>query len=171
MLTGKDIYGSPEIIDTENNSVAFFGVTRSGKSTQIKKLLQNNTDTLNIVLDLKGEYLNRFYKPGDKVLCLHDTENFPNEKWSIMREILSSPYPETAAAEIADSLFAEAVRQSSQTFFPRSARTVWEVYTRLMIRKFSKTPPTNLQLITSILSFDADKLIEECKKIKNNLLF
>ncbi len=162
ILTGTNKYGTPVTIDV-NNSVGFFGVSRSGKSTQIKKLMRstvNNPDCLNIVFDIKGEYARELYKPGNKVLSLHDKKGYSTERWNLMREILSSPYPHTTAAEIADTVFSEAIRKSNQPFFPKSARSIFEYYLRFMVYKYAKNPPINKQLIQSILSFDADKLIE-----------
>lgn len=163
ILTGTNKYGAPVSIDVKN-SIGFFGVSRSGKSTQIKKLMRstvNNPDCLNIVFDIKGEYARELYKPGNKVLSLHDKQGYNTERWNIMREILSSPYPHTTAAEIADIVFSEAIRRSTQPFFPKSARTIFESFLRFMVYKHSDNPPTNKQLIQSMLSFSADKLIEE----------
>lgn len=163
ILTGTDKYRAPVSIDV-NNSIGFFGVSRSGKSTQIIKLLRgtvHNQDAINIVFDIKGEYAKQFYQPGDKILALHDKDGYCTEHWHLMREILSSSaYPHTMAAEIADVVFAEAVRKSTQPFFPKAARSIFEASLRYMLYKHPHDPPTNRQLIQSMLSFDADKLIE-----------
>lgn len=162
ILTGTDKYRAPVSIDV-NNSVGFFGVSRSGKTTQIKKLLcstVNKADCLNLVFDIKGEFTREFYKPGNKVLSLHDKDGYSTERWSLMREVVSSQHPHTTAAEIADTVFSEAIRKSNQPFFPKSASTIFESFLRFMVYKHSDNPPTNKQLIQSMLSFNADKLIE-----------
>lgn len=165
MLTGKNALGSPIVINVDNTSVCFVGRTRCGKSTQISKLISesvNDTECINIIFDIKSDFVKRFYKPGDKILSLHNNGSI-SENWSLIRELLSSPNPDDAAAELAGSVFSEAVSHSSQPFFAKSARTIFETYLRLLVRKCPKAPPTNEQLINSVLSFDESRLINECK--------
>lgn len=73
------------------------------------------------------------------MISLHQTKAHM-EHWNFMRDIMFAEYPDTAAMELAESVFNEAVSQSSQPFFPKSARTVFEIYLRLMLRKYPKTP-------------------------------
>lgn len=75
MLTGKNALGSPIVINVDNTSVCFVGRTRCGKSTQISKLISesvNDTECINIIFDIKSDFVKRFYKPGDKILSLHN---------------------------------------------------------------------------------------------------
>ena len=167
ILTGKSQYGLPDSFEVSNTSVGFFGVTRCGKTTQELKLFEaakKDRNCLNIVFDIKGEFAEHFYALGDKVISLHQTKAHM-EHWNFMRDIMFAEYPDTAAMELAESVFNEAVSQSSQPFIPKSARTVFEIYLRLMLRKYPKNSgkiPTNRQVINSLLSFDAEKLINEC---------
>ena len=110
----------------------FVGGTGSGKTnlfyhfvSQLMKRMTSNDVML--IFDSKGDFYNKFYKPGDQVIGNSLNYRKKSAKWNIYKEIVADGNDKVSIAqntqEICKSLFSEKVeKNSSNPFFPNAAR-------------------------------------------------
>lgn len=144
--------GRLELCDrTLSLHLLFLGVPGSGKtngtSQVVSRLLERmEPEDRMVIFDTKGDYLRRFYNPNhDFVLALAQlTPEATGGKvpvnqvrWNLFRDILVDSEDERTitAGEVSRTLFDEAVRQSSQPFFPKSAQNVTRAVLLALLRK------------------------------------
>lgn len=115
------------------------GSTGSGKTNvfyrllaQIKKNLAR--EDLLVIFDSKGDYLWKFYQPGDQIISNFRDLRGKSLKWNIYKEILVDGWEDdqvyTNAYEISHSLFQEALETSGQKFFPNAAK---DLFTAILV--------------------------------------
>lgn len=130
-LNGKDRNSQDKKYTMSDLSVALIGCPGCGKTTQILKIvdkLEKNTDAVTVVLDIKKEYVQKCFKPGDVVLSLYDIEGIPKEnqvKWSLMKEVFLDTHPEAVLKEIAGMMFKDSIEHSENKAFPKAAMLVF----------------------------------------------
>ena len=81
-----------------------------------------------IIFDTKGDFYQKFYRPGDVVISNDGTavdETGKPNYWNIFREIRRDDSMEETIIEIAKSLFAEKAKKTQQPFFPNAARDLF----------------------------------------------
>lgn len=91
---------------------------------QLKRKLSN--DDVMIIFDTKGDFVRKFYKPGDTIIANSKMYSNIATKWNIYKEIVVDGWDDNDiyanTHEITYSLFKEAIDKSSQPFFPNAAR-------------------------------------------------
>ncbi len=117
--------------DIFNKHILLTGSTGSGKTNvfdfivdQLQRRLTQ--DDVMIIFDSKGDFLRRFYKPGDYVISNSKAHTTYASKWNIYKEIVVDGYDKKDISnntnEITRSFFKEATEKTSQVFFPSAAR-------------------------------------------------
>lgn len=107
------------------------GGTGSGKTNVFNHFVggiksQLTKDDVMIIFDTKGDYLKRFYRPGDYVISNSNIHSAISSKWNIFKEIVIDGYDNRDITlntnEITSAFFRDAIEKSSQPFFPQAAR-------------------------------------------------
>jgi len=130
-LHGKDRNSQKKMYTMSDLSAAFIGCPGCGKTTQILKIvdqLEKNTEAVTVILDIKKEYVQKCFKPGDVVLSLYNIAGIPKEnqvKWSLMKEAFLDTHPEAVLKEIASMMFKDAIEHSENKAFPKAAMLVF----------------------------------------------
>lgn len=130
-LPGKDRNSQNKMYTMSDLSAAFIGCPGCGKTTQILKIvdqLEKNKNAVTVILDIKKEYVQKCFKPGDVVLSLYDIAGIPKEnqvKWSLMKEAFLDTHPEAVLKEIAGMMFKDAIEHSENKAFPKAAMLVF----------------------------------------------
>lgn len=130
-LHGKDRNSQKKMYTMSDLSAAFIGCPGCGKTTQILKIvdqLEKNTEAVTVILDIKKEYVQKCFKPGDVVLSLYDIAGIPKEnqvRWSLMKEAFLDTHPEAVLKEIAGMMFKDAIEYSENKAFPKAAMLVF----------------------------------------------
>lgn len=117
--------------DTLSKHTLLMGGTGCGKTNvfnyfvqQIKRQLKQN-DVM-IIFDTKGDFLYRFYRPGDVVISNSKAHANISSKWNIYKEIVVDGFENNDVYnnthEITRSFFRDAIEKSGQPFFPNAAR-------------------------------------------------
>lgn len=125
-LCGKT-YDIPLTEDVLSKHVLFSGAIGSGKTTGLHNLLETVISRLSpkdtmIIFDAKGEFRQRFYRPGiDEILSCDDHATVI---WNLFREIEvdGEEKVETNLRELINGFFDEKIRRSNAPFFPTAAR-------------------------------------------------
>jgi len=117
--------------DTLSKHTLLMGGTGCGKTNvfnyfvqQIKRQLKQ--DDVMIIFDTKGDFLRRFYRPGDVVISNSKAHADISSKWNIYKEIVVDGFENNDVYnnthEITRSFFRDAIEKSGQPFFPNAAR-------------------------------------------------
>ncbi len=116
--------------DVLSKHLLYCGTTGCGKTTAINQLLDQLIPKMSgkdvmIIFDTKGDFRNRFYRPGkDKVLSNDGTAT---DNWNLFKEAQVDGEKRVGEnlLEIAATLFDEKIRRSQNPFFPQAARDVF----------------------------------------------
>lgn len=171
-LTGRDRNNQIKSYVPSDRSMAFIGCPRCGKTTQIVKIvnqLQANPEGVTVVLDVKKEYIERCFRPGDIVLSTFDIPEIPSEsqpKWSIMYEALGE-HPEVELKDIATSLFKDAIEHSENKMFPEAAMLVFYAQLVYAYRMSNVLMPSNKELIKRIESMTDKEIMQSIKQYED----
>jgi len=114
--------------------ILLLGGIGTGKTNTMYHLLasidkQITDQDVVVIFDTKGDFLEKFYCPGDIVIsnddtaCDHAGENY----WSVFSEITPGPHMFEEINEISRILFSEACEKTNQIFFPAAARDIFSV--------------------------------------------
>ena len=136
MLVGRDRMGNPIRIPMGEQLLSrhmlLMGGIGTGKSNAFQFLIRNLRNSLTerdvmIIFDTKGDYYNSFYRSGDIVIGndKRATGDSGEDYWNLFEEISVDDRIEENALEIANNLFADRLRQSSQPFFPNAAKDLF----------------------------------------------
>jgi hypothetical protein len=129
----------------------FLGVPGSGKTNGMSQFVSKILERMGpsdrmVIFDTKGDYLRKFYSPlHDYIVSLSkvDASTTGNRtpvnqvRWNLFADILVDDEEDrpVTAGEVCRTLFDEAVRQSSQPFFPKSAQNVTRAVVLALLRK------------------------------------
>ena len=146
--------------------ILLVGGTGSGKTNlfyhfvnQIKKKL--GSDDVMLIFDSKGDFYNKFFKPGDVVIGNSAQYRKASAKWSIYEEIIADGNDRITIGqntqEICKSLFAERLEKNNNNpFFPNAARDLLASIITVLIR--SGVSFCNKDLMDCINSSTVDDL-------------
>jgi type IV secretory pathway TraG/TraD family ATPase VirD4 len=128
--------GKPHLIGINSDLLSkhflLVGGTGSGKTNlfyffvdQLRKTLDSN-DVM-IIFDAKGDFYEKFYRPGDALVSNSRKHEKQTAFWNIFKELKADGWEDNElllnAQEITRSLFREAIENNkSQPFFPNAAR-------------------------------------------------
>ena len=135
-LNGHDSEGNPASIaldaDIFSKHLCFIGGIGTGKSNAIfhvlKQLRQSlGQDDVMILFDTKGDFHEKFYKPGDVVISNDNEIEGVADNWNIFSEIDSrnEGRRRESIIEIAETLFYEKIHGSKEPFFPNAAKDLF----------------------------------------------
>lgn len=134
---GKDGQGRPCRLPISANMLSrhmmLLGGIGTGKSNTFYQILDQvdhslTADDVVIIFDTKGDFYQNFYRTGDIVISndsLAAGLKGDPDYWNIFREVDYGEGLEASVAEIAKSLFKEAVDKTNQVFFPAAARDIF----------------------------------------------
>lgn len=150
------------------------GATGSGKTNLLKQILPQLISTLSssdvmLVFDSKMDFVD-LHREKDLVVSNCHKGN----EWNIFMDVVSDGWDITSieenADEIAELLFADAISNSNQPFFPRAARDIFSAIVQAMCRigannkKYRVEWMNNMVLKRYISQIDAVKLKEFLKE-------
>ena len=177
-LKGKDGAGNPAQIPfsegTLGRHIMLIGGIGTGKTNAINQVLAQMRDVIGqdsvaIVFDTKGDFLNTFYEPGDVVISNDeyavDSLGRTNY-WNIFEEIQTGPQMMESIVEISHALFKEACERTNQPFFPNAARDIFAAVLWDFMTLRSRNERTNRGLSNFLFSTDTSGLRDLLKKHK-----
>ena len=132
-LNGQDGAGNPASIaldaDIFSKHLCFIGGIGTGKTNAIfhviKQLRQSmGADDIMILFDSKGDFHEKFYRPGDVVISNDSSMAGVADSWNIFAEIDTSNEARLKESiyEIAETLFYEKIHGSKEPFFANAAK-------------------------------------------------
>ncbi len=129
----------------------------TGKTNTMYHLLSIIEDNLTkddvvVIFDTKGDFYDKFYRPGDVVFSNDEHAIGPDgwNYWNIFNEIYEGPQMEENIREISKMLFAEACEKTNQIFFPAAARDIFSAILVHFIQDRPRGERTNKHLIDYI---------------------
>lgn len=117
--------------DILSKHILFVGGTGCGKTNVfyyfVKQLKAGMTQNdVMVIFDTKGDYVSKFYSPGDVILANSRIYAGKTAYWNIYKEILVDGWDDNDVFnnthEITRSFFKEASERTTQQFFPNAAR-------------------------------------------------
>lgn len=179
-LYGKDYYKNATEIMIPELSTLFLGAPGCGKSTQIKKIikqLSKNPDSINIIFDIKQEYLPVLYEPGDYILTMHNIEGYPDEaqvQWSFLKEAYLDTEPEDVLHEIAGTIFENAIKESQSPAFPEAAKQLFNaqvisIYRKCIEQNILISNRELIEIICNNTEADIKKLVEQFPDLSHSM--
>jgi len=156
--------------DYLSRHVLFLGGIGTGKSNTMYQFLDQlrrtaSGDDVFVVFDTKGDFRERFYRPGDAVLSSTPDQDAGGVIWNLFADLLARDRAERAEQvhEVATTVFSDALSQSEQNkFFAMGARDIFVAVTEAMCRKQESS--------TSQESFTNDDLRSQLEQDPADLL-
>lgn len=162
--------------------ILLLGAARSGKSVTQTKLIRQLQGHMGpqdcmVILDTKGEYASRFYKPGDWILG-RGGANSPNVGWNLLWDCTAGCGTEEdlrqRAAMISACIFAG--KENQQTpYFTDAPRRVLEVLLETLIRHPEILPQgeclDNHGLLAFLRRGDWDAFLKNCSAPKEMISY
>lgn len=170
VLSGRDCFDEPiSNVPLNDMHLMVVGASGMGKSVQIRKILKQtsqNSNSIHIIFDPKGEFYREFYREGiDYVISLFDLPNGKKaERWNLMQDVIADNYPETAIDEIAKAICKEAIDGSTNKFFPKSAELLIAAIWKMAYRLYKDNLPTNKTLINFTRNVTYKQLLNEAQR-------
>ena len=135
-LNGQDGQGNSAALnldaDTFSKHLCFMGGIGTGKTNAIfhvvRQLRQSlGRDDVMVLFDTKGDFHEKFYRPGDVVISNDDGYAGVGDSWNIFAEIDTTNEGKTKESvfEIAETLFYEKIHASKEPFFPNAAKDLF----------------------------------------------
>ena len=132
-LAGQDGTGNPASIaldaDIFSKHLCFMGGIGTGKTNVIFHVVHQlrqsmGPDDVMILFDSKGDFHEKFYKPGDIVIANDPAMIGVADSWNIFAEIDTTNEAKLRESifEIAETLFYEKIHGSKEPFFPNAAK-------------------------------------------------
>lgn len=104
----------------------------------IRNVLHDKTDNdVVIIFDTKGDFYQEFYQPGDIVIsnderaCGIDGPDY----WNVFNEVMVDERVEENILEIAKTVFADKIENTSQPFFPNAAKDLFSAILLHIVRR------------------------------------
>lgn len=85
-----------------------------------------------VIFDSKGDYLEKFYQPGDIVIS---NDEHATHYWNIFEEVNIDSRIEENVSEISNYLFNKKIEKSSNPFFPSAAKEIFSSLLTGLLRK------------------------------------
>lgn len=138
------------------------GTGKTNTMYHLMSLIEENLtpDDVVVIFDTKGDFYERFYRPGDVVFSNdeHAIGISGKNYWNIFNEISDDSLMEENIREISKMLFAEACQKTNQIFFPAAARDIFSAIVMHFIKFYPKGERTNKHLIAYINSATSQNL-------------
>ncbi len=136
--TGKPVYLSESQL---HRHVLLVGATGQGKTNVLYHLvtalraMATSQDVL-VIFDTKGDYVRRFWRPGDHVVGGPPPPGAEEDVWNILEEVRATDPQrrDELVAEIGHIVFDEQVRHSREPFFPKAAQNLFSAGLEIIAR-------------------------------------
>jgi len=134
-FTGKNVLGQSDKFSLSEKLLAqhllLLGGIGSGKTNTFNQILQSlipqmtNRDIM-VIFDTKGDFYKEFYRSGDIVISNDSTVCGANgvDYWNLINEIEDDGRIDENVIEIANTLFADKLKNSKDSFFPNAAKDI-----------------------------------------------
>lgn len=149
---GQDIY-VPLDAELLSRHILFLGGIGTGKTNAFYQIMGHLRQDLSandvmIIFDTKGDFYNRFYRPGDIVISNDQTATGSNgiDYWNIFNEIENDEQMEANITEIAKTLFHNKLEKTTQPFFPNAAKDLFAAILTHFTRNSEFLSCNNLEL-------------------------
>lgn len=154
----------------------FLGGIGTGKTNAINLFIRNTRRVLTdrdvmVIFDTKGDYYREFYEPGDIVISNDDRATGCDGKdyWNIFREVAADDRIEENVLEIANTLFADKIRNTTQPFFPSAAKDLLFALMMHLLRKESLKEKRNNKSLRAYLNMMTPELMIKVLDQHNDL--
>lgn len=145
-------------MDQLSKHLLLLGGIGTGKSNAFYHLIkqlrnQMGTRDVMIIFDTKGDYYQRFYRPGDIVIGNDTRARGPGgpDHWNLFREVDVDDRLEENVMEITKTLFSEQIERAHQPFFPNAAKDLLMALMLHVIRTDKCAPLRNNAGLRSLL--------------------
>ncbi|MDR2728878.1 MAG: type IV secretion system DNA-binding domain-containing protein [Chitinispirillales bacterium] len=134
-FTGKNALGQPDKFSLSEKLLSqhllLLGGIGSGKTNTFNQIMQSlipqmsNRDIM-VIFDTKGDFYKEFYRPGDIVISNDTTACGTNgvDYWNLLNEIEDDGRIDENVIEIANTLFADKLKNAKDSFFPNAAKDI-----------------------------------------------
>ena len=152
--------------------VLLMGGTGSGKTNTFRHILPQiqsrmTADDVMLVFDSKRDF-DHFQKDSDYVISYRNNCKGTSVTWNLFMDIVADGWDKDSitsnADEIADAIFADAIENSSQPFFPKAARDIFAAIIKGMAflgtsdKTYRVKHLNNRSLVKYLTILDAEKL-------------
>ncbi|MBQ6455859.1 MAG: type IV secretion system DNA-binding domain-containing protein [Mogibacterium sp.] len=155
----------------------FLGGIGTGKTNAMNLFIRNTRRVMTdrdvmVIFDTKGDYYREFYEPGDIVISNDEraTGIRGTDYWNIFNEVTADDRIEENVLEIANTLFADKIKNTTQPFFPNAAKDLFYALMMHMIRKDSLKEKRNNKSLRAYLNMmDPElmmKVLDQHKDLK-----
>ena len=155
----------------------FLGGIGTGKTNAMNLFIRNTRRVMTdrdvmVIFDTKGDYYREFYEPGDIVISNDEraTGISGTDYWNIFNEVTADDRIEENVLEIANTLFADKIKNTTQPFFPNAAKDLFYALMMHIIRKDSLKEKRNNKSLRAYLNMmDPElmmKVLDQHKDLK-----
>lgn len=174
-MQGQDIY-LPLDDDLLSRHIMLLGGIGTGKTNAFEQIVTQLRQTITendvmIIFDTKGEFYQKYYRPGDVVISNDETATGPDgvDYWNIFHEIeTDEQHMEENVLEIAKTLFHQKLENTSQPFFPNAAKDLFAAILMHFVRNQSVLSGNN-KVLREFLDGTPTAEIREILKQHNDL--
>ena len=150
----KGLFLNPEAFSKHLLIVGGIGEGKTNAMFHLVEIVNKSLTENDVVIlfDTKGDFYDKFYRPGDVVISNDDTACGPDgwNYWNVFNEIQDGPHTEENIREIAKMLFAEACKKTQQIFFPAAARDIFSAIVSYFVKYAPRGERTNKHLMAFI---------------------
>ena len=144
----------------------FLGGIGTGKTNAMNLFIRNTRRVLTekdvlVIFDTKGDYYKEFYEPRDIVISNDDRATGANglDYWNIFNEVSADSRVEENVLEIANTLFADKIRNTTQPFFPNAAKDLFFALMMHLLRTDSLKEKRNNKSLRAYLNMMTPELM------------
>lgn len=154
----------------------FLGGIGTGKTNAMNLFIRNTRRVLTdedvvVIFDTKGDYYREFFNHGDIVISNDDraTGSVKADYWNIFNEVTADGRIEENVLEIANTLFADKIRNTTQPFFPNAAKDLFYALMMHLIRTDSLKDKRNNKSLRAYLNMMTPELMMQVLDQHNDL--
>lgn len=168
---GTNGFGDPDSFSLSEKLLSqhllLLGGIGSGKTNTFNHIIsslvkQLKSDEVMIIFDTKGDFYKEFYSPGDIVISNDNTATGATVKdyWNIIQELQDDGHLEENVMEIASALFADKLKNTSDSFFPNAAKDIVTAVLYHFFKVKNSVKSDNKKLAEFFKSVDQESLLD-----------
>lgn len=180
MMPGKNKKGEGIAIPIGESILSrhmlFLGGIGTGKTNAMNLFIRNTRRVLTdrdvlVIFDTKGDYYKEFYESGDIVISndARATGSEGLDYWNIFNEVSADDRIEENVLEIANTLFADKIRNTTQPFFPNAAKDLFFALMMHLLRTDSLKEKRNNKSLRAYLNMMTPELMMQVLDQHNDL--
>ena len=162
----SDSIGIPIGESILSRHMLFLGGIGTGKTNAMNLFIRNTRRIITdedvvVIFDTKGDYYSEFFEPGDIVISNDEraTGVETADYWNIFNEVTADGRIEENVLEIANTLFADKIRNTTQPFFPNAAKDLFYALMMHLIRSDSLKDKRNNKSLRAYLNMMTPELM------------